>query len=97
MSSIHHRHLTPENMTVIEVVLARVRALYNLKQGSNEELHVAAVLVGEFQIGNTTESGLFNVFLGSTGAAAHFHRKQQMRLALQRRDGEGGAIGQGAL
>jgi hypothetical protein len=69
MSSIHQQHLTPANMTMIETALARVRSLYNLKPGSDEELHVAAVMVGEFQIGNATETGLYNVFLSPTKAA----------------------------
>ena len=91
MSSIHQQHLTPANMTMIETALARVRALHNLKPGSDEELHVAAVMVGEFQIGNATEAGLYNVFLGPTDTAMHFRRKQQMRLAIQRWEEEGGA------
>lgn len=90
MSSIHQQHLTPMNMTMIDAALARVRSLYNLKRGSDEELHVAAVMVGEFQTGNTTETGLYNVFLGPTGTVAHIRRKQQMRLALQRWEEEGG-------
>ncbi|RIK82840.1 MAG: hypothetical protein DCC69_15250 [Hyphomicrobiales bacterium] len=92
MSSIHQQHLTPANMTMIETALARVRLLYNLKPGSDEELHVAAVMVGEFQIGNATETGLYNVFLGPTDTATHFRRKQQMRLALQQWEDEGGAV-----
>jgi hypothetical protein len=48
-------------------------------------------MVGEFQIGNATETGLYNVFLGPTDTAMHFRRKQQMRLALQRWEDEGGA------
>lgn len=91
MSSNHQQHLTPENMMMIERVLMRVRSLYNLKEGSAEERQVAAVMVGEFQIGNTTENGLFNVFLGPTDTALHSGRKQQMRLALQQWEEEGGA------
>ena len=91
MSSIHQQHLNPDNMRMIESALARVRSLYNLERGSSEELDVAAVMVGEFQIGNTTETGLYNVFLGPTDAALHFQRKLQMRLSLQRWEEEGGA------
>lgn len=91
MSSIHQQHLTPENMMMIESALSRVRSLYNLKRGSAEERHVAAVMVGEFQIGNATEIGLYNIFLGPTDTALHSGRKQQMRLALQRWEEEGGS------
>lgn len=84
MSSIHQQHLTPQNMMMIEGVLARVRSLYNLKHGSEEERNVAAVMVGEFQIGNTTAIGLYNIFLGPSDTTLHAHRKQSMRLSLER-------------
>lgn len=89
MSSISQQHLSSDNMRMIDAALARVRILYNLKPGSEEELHVAAVMVGEFQTGNTTENGLYDVFLGPTDSAMHSHRKQEMRKSLQRW-GEGG-------
>lgn len=91
MSSIHQQHLTAENMAMIEGVLARVRSLYSLKKGSTEELDIAAVLIGEFQIGNTTELGLYNIFLGQSDSALHSRRKRTMRLSLQRWEDDGGA------
>lgn len=91
MSSLYQQHLNSENMRVIESALARVRLLYNLGQGSEEELRIAAVMVGEFQIGNTTENGLYDVFLGPLDSAPHARRKQQMRVALERWEEEGGA------
>jgi len=96
MSSTHQQHLTPENMLMIEGVLARVRSLYNLKQGSTEERDAAAVMIGEFQIGNTTKVGLYNIFLGPTDTALHANRKRQMRLSLQRWEDEGGAMSRAA-
>ena len=93
MPSIHQQHLNSGNMRVIDAALARVRSLYRLERGSAEELHVAAVMVGEFQIGNTTEDGLYAIFLGPSDTAMHAQRKQHMRRALDRWEDEGGANG----
>lgn len=90
MSSIHQQYLNSENMGVIAAALARVRSLYKLDRGSEEERHVAAVMTGEFQIGNVTEDGLFSIFLGPADSALHTQRKQTMRRALQRWEDEGG-------
>jgi hypothetical protein len=91
MPSIHQQHLNSRNMRVIDAALARVRSIYRLERGSKEELHVAAVMVGEFQIGNTTEDGLYAIFLGPSDTAMHAQRKQHMRRALDRWEDEGGA------
>lgn len=91
MSSLHQQHLTSDNMGTIDSALARVRSLYNLTRGSEEELRVAAVMVGEFQLGNTTENGLYDIFLGASVTDLHSQRKQQMRLALGRWENEDGA------
>jgi hypothetical protein len=48
-------------------------------------------MIGEFQIGNTTEDGLYAVFLGPPDTVMHAQRKQQMRQALGRWEDEGGA------
>jgi hypothetical protein len=91
MPSIQQQHLNSRNMRVIDAALARVRSIYRLERGSKEELHVAAVMVGEFQIGNTTEDGLYAIFLGPSDTAMHAQRKQHMRRALDRWEDEGGA------
>jgi hypothetical protein len=91
MPSIHQQHLNSRNMRVIDAALARVRSIYRLERGSKEERHVAAVMVGEFQIGNTTEDGLYAIFLGPSDTAMHAQRKQHMRRALDRWEDEGGA------
>ncbi len=92
MSSIHQQHLGPGNMKVIDAALARVCSLYNIERGSEEELQIAAVMVGEFQMGNTTESGLYAIFLGSADMSAAAQRNAQMQLALLRWEEEGGAL-----
>ena len=91
MFSAYQQYLSSGNMDVIDAALARVRLLYSLDRGSEEESHVAAVMIGEFQIGNTTEDGLYAVFLGPSDTALHALRKQQMKQALSRWDDEGGA------
>jgi hypothetical protein len=93
MPSIHQQHLNSGNMRVIDAALARVRSLYRLERGSVEELHVASVMVGEFQIGNATEDGLYAIFLGPSDTAMHAQRKQHMRWALDRWEDKGGANG----
>lgn len=70
-------------MSVIAAALARVRVLYKLDRGSEEERHVAAVMTGEFQSGNVTEDGLFSVFLGPADSPLQTQRKQSMQRALQ--------------
>jgi hypothetical protein len=91
MPSIHQQHLNSRNMRVIDAALARVRSIYRVERGSEEELNVAAVMVGEFQIGNTTEDGLYAIFLGPSDTPVHANRKQHMRRALDRWEDEGGA------
>lgn len=91
MSSHHQQHLNSSDMRMIDSALARVRSLYNLKQGSREELDVAAVMVGEFQIGNTTEDGLYGIFLGPAESSLHAQRKQRMILTLEQWEEAGGA------
>jgi hypothetical protein len=91
MPSIHQQHLNTGDMRVIDAALARVRSLYGLERGSIEELHVAAVMVGEFQIGNTTEDGLYAIFLGPPDTAQDHQRKQRMRRALDRWGDDGSA------
>ncbi len=91
MFSTHQQYLNSRNMDVIYAALARVRSLYRLDRGSEEEGVVAAVMVGEFQIGNTTEEGLYSVFLGAAQNRQHAQRKQQMRQALGRWEDDGGA------
>jgi hypothetical protein len=91
MPSVYQQHLNSRNMRVIDAALARVRAIYGLERGSEEERRVAAVMIGEFQIGNTTEDGLFAIFLGPLDTALHAQRKQQMRQALGRWEDEGRA------
>jgi hypothetical protein len=93
MPSIHQQHLNSGNMRVIDAALARVRSLYRLERGSAEELQVAAVMVGDFQIGNTTEDGLYAIVLGPSDTARHAQRKQHMRRALDRWEDEGRANG----
>ena len=93
MFSTHQQYLNSSNMRVIDAALARVRSLYRLDRGSEEESVVAAVMVGEFQLGNTTEDGLYAVFLGAAHHHRHAQRKQQMRQALGRWEDDGGAIG----
>lgn len=91
MSSTHQQYLNSVNMRVIDAAMARVKTLYNLERGSEEESRVAAVMIGEFQIGNTTEDGLYAVFLGPSDTAPHALRKQQMRQALGHWEDESGA------
>lgn len=91
MSSHHQQHLNSSDMRMIDSALARVRSLYNLKQGSREELDVAAVMIGEFQIGNTTEDGLYDIFLGPSESSLHAKRKQRMILTLEQWEEAGGA------
>lgn len=92
MSPIYQQHLNSDNMRTIDGALARVRSLYRFDAGSEEEQQVAAVMIGEFQLGNTSEEGLFEVFLGLTDTATHARRKRQMQHALQRWEDEGGAV-----
>lgn len=87
------QYLKPSDMTMIQSALARVRVLYELKCHSEEELQVAAVLVGEFQRGNTTEDGLVAVFLGMSDVSKHATRKMKMRISLQRWENESRALG----
>jgi hypothetical protein len=86
----HRQYLKPADMTMIERALARVRVLYELECHSEEEAQVAAILVGEFQRGNTTEDGLVAVFLGMSDVSKHATRKMKMRISLRRWESEGG-------
>jgi hypothetical protein len=85
----HRQYLKPSDMTMIQRALTRVRVLYELECHSEEESQVAAVLVGEFQRGNTTEDGLVAVFLGMSEVSKHATRKMKMRESLRRWENEG--------
>lgn len=86
------QHLTSTNMAMIERALAKVRLLFDFERHSDDEAQVAAVMVREFQRGNTTEDGLFAVFAGVSEPAVTALRNIQMRKSLDRWDNEGGAI-----
>ena len=89
----HRQYLKPADMAMIERALARVRMLYELDRHSEEEAQVAAVLIGEFQQGNTIEDGLVAVFLGMSDISNHATRKLKMRKSLRRWENEGSAHG----
>lgn len=88
----HRQYLKPADMRMIERALARMRVLYKLDRRSEEEAQVAAVLVGEFQRGNTIEDGLVAVFLGMSDLSKHATRKMKTRKSLTATKNEGGAL-----
>lgn len=91
----HRQYLKPADMKMIERALARVRVLYELDRHSEEEAQVAAILVGEFQRGNTVEDGLVAVFLGMSEVSIHATRKMKMRKYWANQGGAQGAIAHG--
>jgi hypothetical protein len=57
-------------MAMIERALTRVCRRYEFDRHSEDEVQIAAVMVREFQRGNTAEDELVAVFLGMADSAA---------------------------
>ena len=85
------QYLNSTDMMNVANALARVRAICGFEQGSASEQEVAAIMVGEFQLGNATEDGLFEVFRRPSDPAMHAERKHDLILSLQRWENEGGS------